>query len=77
MKQYTIMGAHPGDGSVQLAENALEAFAKHIILDYDEDMTIKQMIKEIQKDIDAGYYDVITEGNCTCYGDYEVKEIEG
>jgi len=60
MKEYTVMGSHPGDGGVYKANSPEEALAKHFLLD-EEECPLETMIDSI---VSFGF------------GDYEVKEIK-
>ena len=76
MKKYVVMGEHPGDGSVQEASNAIEAFAKHVRQDCPE-IPLSKIVSEIKLDIKEHRIAVTVEGNTTLIGSYEMKEVKG
>lgn len=72
MKTFTVMGEHPGDGSVQLAENPIQALAKHVALDGME--TAETIEESIRKNIEDGVTNETHYPKYSVIGDYEVKE---
>ena len=60
MPLFTVMGSHPGDGSVQEAGYPTEALAKHIHMDCKDEYTLQEIIDDLNK---------------TGFETYEVKEI--